>query len=688
MFKRRVFVSYSTADQDKAGFLASRLGAEGFEVFFAPESTKLSQNWKTRINESLANCEAFIVLVSRAANESEWVMRECEIAYHRYSTGQMKFLIPIIIEENVAPPKIIEEVQNHEVTTGELQEWNRTVTRISEQIQTRNYLLLSVALLLLTLAVIALQALIEDQFYYVPLVLVLGILTIIFVWLKLQTRSKWLSLILFVPLSLQLISVGHNLGNLRRNEIERANASALALCNAANEGAFDRLWEQFASSRRHSNFVGGLRDVLDNEALSLSSRVNARVALARLGEFQSVTAKLNPDNNTTLLFEFARKPDRWLKDSPQLDWVLTWLENEDPRVVIWGIRILGLAHETIGKFPLSSVNNVHDRILNLLETTKHAGVLNNCRWAMLKLGIDQNKMEVAERKRQAANSVSAKLLDNLSTLELSDIGITLVLVSLPGQQPFHLSDTEITVEQFERFVQETPGFRTSAEIRGNSSCFGHDGAWYVCEASWRSLALPIRMPPTRNLPVTHVSWIDAVQFCNWMSKREGLGAAYEAGPNGAWNLNAASNGYRLPSIKEWRASSKAGTSTLFWWADFAEWQNDKSWNCLVANLPDFSFFGYKKINIVASSDGYPFHAPVKTFAPNDWGSFETIGNVGEWCDEDDQIESCQEYASGKKPRLGGSWGDDLQFVSATSCRAEGADTSHVNVGFRIARSVQ
>jgi formylglycine-generating enzyme required for sulfatase activity len=48
-----------------------------------------------------------------------------------------------------------------------------------------------------------------------------------------------------------------------------------------------------------------------------------------------------------------------------------------------------------------------------------------------------------------------------------------------------------------------------------------------------------------NQPVVLVSWIDAVNYCNWRSRREGLTQAYSInGENVSWNRGA--NGYRLP----------------------------------------------------------------------------------------------------------------------------------------------
>lgn len=688
MIDKRTFLSFSSADKVQADLLELRLRAEGLDVFFAPRDVEMGESWLEKIREAVERADVFVVLISKASNGSKWVRKEVDLALKRHHEGKLKF-IPIVIEDGVEPPEPIRnrKIQHHKIAVGDSQEWDRVAAAIGRKVQTKSHVLVAAALSIISILTILLEAWASGLFYYLPLVLLLTVATITFAWFNMQTRSKRLSLILFIPLAIQLTSVGVNLGDLRRNEIEQAKTNAFAICNAANESAFDFLWDKFAASRHHRDFVAGLREVLDDRALSLSSRTNARVALTRLGEYRPVTDRFDPSDNTSL-FEFARKPDRWLRGSTQLEWVLSWLENKrDPRVVIWAARTLGLASEIIERPPFSpaDVSNVQDRLLNLVATTDNAGVYNNSLWALGRLKTGRDAVAQAEGKSAEANRLSTK---HLGLRRLGDLGINLVLIDPPqrpaDRQPFYISDTEITFEQFSRFIKESPGYKTSADLRGNSSCFGHDGiigSWHPCDgATWHNPVLPDKMPPSAQSPAMHVSWIDAVHFCNWLSRIEGLTPAYEVGPDAVWKLVTSSTGYRLPRVDEWRTASQAGTSTPFWWADFAEWQVDRNWKCLVANLPDSSFMKWKEVNAIAGNDEKSFHALVKTFTPNDYGLFDTIGNVAEWCDDDN--------TNGKKPRLGGSWGDNLQDLIVSVRRDEGADTSHVNVGFRIARNVQ
>ncbi|MFM2096883.1 MAG: Serine/threonine-protein kinase PknB, partial [Planctomycetota bacterium] len=109
-------------------------------------------------------------------------------------------------------------------------------------------------------------------------------------------------------------------------------------------------------------------------------------------------------------------------------------------------------------------------------------------------------------------------------------------------QPFYLSVTEVTVEQFARYVCNS-GAMTDAEREGYGVRNGMRGE-HLNEPglSWHS-------PPQRGQePVGYLSWNDARAFCEFLSQKS-------AGE------------FRLPTEAEWEYACRAGTNTRFHYGD-------------------------------------------------------------------------------------------------------------------------
>lgn len=190
---------------------------------------------------------------------------------------------------------------------------------------------------------------------------------------------------------------------------------------------------------------------------------------------------------------------------------------------------------------------------------------------------------------------------------------------------FYLGRHEVTVTQFQNFVTET-GFKTAAESDGKgASGYDPDRRGFEYESgkySWRTPGY------TQNgdHPVVNVNWHDAQAFCSWLSKKEG-------------------RRYRLPTEAEWEYACRAGTTTRFTIgnspADLRSLANLGD-QALATKWDTLSVKKYglnpQSITFQAWDDDHAFTAPVGSFKPNEFGLYDMLGNVGEFCNDSYQSD--------------------------------------------------
>lgn len=130
------------------------------------------------------------------------------------------------------------------------------------------------------------------------------------------------------------------------------------------------------------------------------------------------------------------------------------------------------------------------------------------------------------------------------------------------------------------------------------------------------------------LPVTNISWLDAVKFCNWLSSKEGLDNFYQI-QNKDVKFNWSSRGYRLLTEAEWEFLSKIYkkyNGSKFPWGDEFIIPNN------TANLSDASNAG-KRPYIANYNDGSTGVANVGSYEPSQSGLYDLAGNVREWVND-------------------------------------------------------
>jgi hypothetical protein len=131
------------------------------------------------------------------------------------------------------------------------------------------------------------------------------------------------------------------------------------------------------------------------------------------------------------------------------------------------------------------------------------------------------------------------------------------------------------------------------------------------------------MPTTPDSPVNKVSWYDAAEYCNWLSKQNEIPESqwcYKRNKDGLLDFvpdYQKLTGYRLPTESEWEFACRAGAQTRWCFGEaddelvgkYAWWMGN------------------------AHVSGVRRCFPVGLLKPNDLGLFDMHGNLNEWCQE-------------------------------------------------------
>ena len=178
-------------------------------------------------------------------------------------------------------------------------------------------------------------------------------------------------------------------------------------------------------------------------------------------------------------------------------------------------------------------------------------------------------------------------------------------------------------------------------------------------------------PEDPELPVNHVYWGEAAEFCNRLSLLEGLNEddlcyfPVESGGSTQWRQKPDAlllSGYRLPTDDEWEIACRAGTRT---------------------SRPDGDELTWIDRYCVSTSAG-DFPLTVASRKPNAFGLFDMLGNVSEWIHSD--LNHPENEKGRRRIRGGSAWSAASTLRSAGRFHYPSRETSP-KVGFRVARTM-
>lgn len=158
-------------------------------------------------------------------------------------------------------------------------------------------------------------------------------------------------------------------------------------------------------------------------------------------------------------------------------------------------------------------------------------------------------------------------------------------------------------------------------------------------------------------PIVNKTWLEVIQYCNELSKKNNFELVYEISKNGKKvKADFSKNGYRLPTREEW-----------YWAATGAEKRELFGSNSDLASVVWYLENSDEKVHRIAQKSANPI------------GAYDMFGNVAEWCwntAEDDYRIVC-----------GGFYGSSEKYVTPEKFYSKHKrDFGENYIGFRLVRT--
>ncbi|MEL6658602.1 MAG: SUMF1/EgtB/PvdO family nonheme iron enzyme [Bacteroidota bacterium] len=181
-----------------------------------------------------------------------------------------------------------------------------------------------------------------------------------------------------------------------------------------------------------------------------------------------------------------------------------------------------------------------------------------------------------------------------------------------------------------------------------------------------------------NRPVINVSWMDAIEYCNWLSTQHNLMPAYVINPKlGSVSLGSTraglNNGYRLPTEAEWEYAARGGIM-----------ENKSHTYAGSANLNEVGWY---------ERNSKDQTQPAGQLRPNNAGMYDMSGNVWEWCYDwfggypsEASTDPTGPYTGSHRIIRGGAWIQPAEDCRVSVRQYRRPEQRTVYIGFRLVRN--
>ncbi len=419
-----------------------------------------------------------------------------------------------------------------------------------------------------------------------------------------------------------------------------------------------------------------------------SRKANAAVALLLLGRPEMVLNSLKhcPDPRTRSYVIHRLSPLGVKRDT------VVKLMGEEKDCCIRSALVLSLGEYDEKEWPQAERSAVIEQMRRLYQTAEDPGLHGAAEWLLRHWKQDSWLKQVEQewatdevQRKQRLERIGNELAQGADAAKphwcVNGQGQTFVVIPNPGEisvgspageaereedeqrhlvklnRSFAISAKSVTVEQFKNFREDYP---------------------FDAKAS-----------PHGDCPVNKTTWYVAAEYCNWLSKMEGLAEdewCYLPNKDGKYadGMKLAPNylsriGYRLPTEAEWEIACRAGTVTSRYYGETEDLLKKYAW-------------------YVNNSSRHTW--PVGSLKPNDWGLFDMHGNVWNWCQErykvymplpagqvySDSEDGLDVIDTGLRVFRGGSFPESPAEVRA-ACRIQVHPSRSTHyAGFRLART--